>query len=456
MHPSQVAIHWIQANRHALQTFAELVHAMPDPMSIHGFVNIEDCHATVEPFDPSYHGDIAGLIITDTFVTHVGRAEYRGVDSLVSLMFHTGIGLRAMYANLNKHFWQLVDSDVGGYIKLMQPQIDLVNSHAVSKAVLLAGGRWVTREVQSLPDHLAHLPLNKSILVTRMLDHTVFGLELAEITSLGHCYEVATVTAVTKGSVEDLMQRLMRQIQPMRTYAVAGIANAVNAATELLNTLGEQVAHANTYPLAKLGLFANFQWQSSVLDQLPPHLAHAEPGQMVLSIGRLNGVAAYLEMAQVVDVHGVCNIRTMRAEGVDGIGSMMAAVSEACLEYSRLEAIRKQHADRPVQVKLPPPPRPDPTIDVASLAIVKNIEECLQIDLGRAIYTLQLDLKAPLKRTMTITAPDTPTLNKAADSVYSTCVKIGKDGKRGCSVTVSRFARSVVVTITPTDRVIHI
>jgi hypothetical protein len=452
MHPSQVAIHWIQANRHALQTFAELVHAMPDPMSIHGFANIEDCHVTVEPFDPSYHGDIAGLIITDAFVTHVGRTEYRGVDSLVSLMFHTGIGLRAMYANLNKHFWQLVDSDVGDYIKLMQPQIDLVNARGLSKVVPLAGRRWVTREVQSLPDHLAHLPLNKSILVTRMLDHTVFGLELVEITSLGHCYEVATVTAVNKGSVEDLMQRLMCQIKPMRTYAVAGITNAAGA---LLNTLGEQADYANTYPLATLGLFANYQWQSSVLDQLPPHLAHAEPGQMVLSIGRLNGLAAYLELTHVVDAHGVCNIRTIRAEGVDGIGSMMAAVSEACLEYSRLEAIRKQHAERPSPAT-PSAPRPDPTIDVASLAIVKNIEECLQIDLGRAIYTLQLDLKAPLKRTMTITAPDTPTLNKAADSVYSTCVKIGKDGKRGCSVTVSRFARSVVVTITPTDRVIHI
>lgn len=449
MHPSQVAIHWIQANRHALQTFAELVHAMPDPMSIHGFANIEDCHVTVEPFDPSYHGDIAGLIITDAFVTHVGRTEYRGVDSLVSLTFHTGIGLRAVYANLNKHFWQLVDSDVGDYIKLMQPQIDLVNARGLSKVVPLAGRRWVTREVQSLPDHLAHLPLNKSILVTRMLDHTVFGLELVEITSLGHCYEVATATAVTKGSVEDLMQRLMCKIQPMR-------ANAVNAATELLNTLGEQVDYANTYPLATLGLFANYQWQSSVLDQLPPHLAHAEPGQMVLSIGRLNGLAAYLELTHVVDAHGVCNIRTIRAEGVDGIGSMMAVVSEACLEYSRLETTRKQHADRPVHDELPPTPRPAQIIDVAMLAIVKSIEDCLQIDLGRVEYTVVLDLKNPLKRTMTITAPDTLTLNKAADTVYSTCVKIGKDRKRGCSVTVSRFARSVVVTITPTDRVIHI
>ena len=455
MHPSQVAIHWIQANRYALQTFAELVHAMPDPMSIHTAVSIGNCHVTVEPFDPSYHGDIAGLIITDAFVTHVGRTEYRGVDSLVSLMFHTRIGLRAMYANLNKHFWQLVDSDVGDYIKQLRGDIEAANTYEFDMAALTADAqeRWVTYEVCTLPAHLAHLPLNQPTLVVRTLNNTAFGLEMANIASLGYCYKVTTYRATSKASIEYLMERVMRQIKDIRAKSAVDIRWTTTA---LLNTLGEQVDYANTYPLAMLGLFANFQWQSSVLDQLPPHLAHAEPGQMVLSIGRLNGVAAYLELAHVVDAHGVCNIRTIRADGVDGIGSMMATVSEACLEYSRLEAIRKQHADRPVQVKLPPAPRPDPTIDVASLAIVKNIEECLQIDLGRAIYTLELDLKAPLRRTMTITTPDTKTLKAAADSVYSTCVKIGKDCKRGCSVTVSCFARSVVVTITPTDRVIHI
>jgi hypothetical protein len=450
MHPSQKEIHWIQANRYALQTFAEFVHAMPDPMSMHGFVSIGDCHVTVEPYDPVYHSDIAGLIITDTFVTHVGRTQHRGVDALVSLMFHTHTGLRAMYVNLKRYFWQLVDSDIGGYINQLGGDIEAANTYEFDMAAL---DGCVSREMATLPKYLSHLPLNQPTLVVRLLDNCTVGLEMADIKSLGHCYVVTTKTATSKASVASMMGEVSRQIQRIRDIAAVGVAPATTA---LLNTLGEQVDYANTYPLAKLELFANYSWQSLVLDQLPEHLTHAVPGQMVLSIGKRNGVAAYLELAHVVDASGVCNVRTMRAEGVDGIGAMMAAISEACLEYSRLEPVRDQPAAHPVQVKLPPAPRPDPTIDTAMLAIVKTIEECLQIDLGRALYTVVLDLKAPLRRTMTITTPDTKTLKAAADSVYSTCVKIGKDYKRGCSVTVSCFARSVVVTITPTDRVIHI
>jgi hypothetical protein len=100
--------------------------------------------------------------------------------------------------------------------------------------------------------------------------------------------------------------------------------------------------------------------------------------------------------------------------------------------------------------------RPTTALTVAMLAIVKTIEDCLQIDLGRAVYTLDLDLSNLLRRTMTLSAADDKTLDMAAESIYSTCVKIGKDHKRGCSVTVSRFASAVVVTVTPTDRVIHI
>lgn len=556
---------WIESNRKSLMVLAEFINIIPDPMIVHRQIPIGECVITAEAFDPNHHLTHPKLIVTQVFVVHAGRMSYRGEDCLVQIMFPTTAGLVAMYLNLTHYFWRLVTPGMAPYLESLATKISEANQLPLDEMGVFDSYIMTSRVMTTPPPHLMSMPLDKTVVMARELDGTVFGLEVARLTSTSNAYHVSTITVTQTSEVDKIMsvladaqtcfnsrnrewalnqdaqdnnpclklyvitdsiqarltatmglvmyrvfvtqdsdnRGLKLSVSPMVTSALPMIESAIqgaledlrthdnltcttalttlsnmvvvalrldmpsmnarvtpattvsNEVTTLLNSLGEQVDYANTYPLAMLGLFANFKWQSSVLDQLPPHLAHAEPGQMVLSIGRLNGVAAYLELAHVVDAHGVCNIRTIRADGVDGIGSMMATVSEACLEYSRLEVIRRQHAERPSPAK-PSAPRPNQTIDVASLAIVKSIEECLQIDLGRATYTLETNLKAPLRRTMTVTAPKAKTLAAAADSVYSTCVKIAADRKHGCSVTVSRFARSVVVTITPTDRVIHI
>lgn len=326
MQTSVTPYHWVHANRTSLNTLAEFVHEMPNPMQIHNHANIRDCRVTVEPYDAEHHADICGLIITDSFVTHVGRALYNDQDSLVSLMFHTLDGLKSMYAALTKHFWNLVDPDIAAFINQIRFHINHFNQIALSRVELLPSHDWLIRETMAPPTHLNHLRLDQTALVIRKFDGVVFGLELANLGATEQCYSIMSATAIRKTAVNGMM------------------------------------------------------------------------------------------------------------------------------EYIKTSLVKRP----PTTAVKAPTPRPDPSIDVASLAIVKSIEECLQIDLGRALYTVVLDLKAPLRRTMTITTPDTKTLKAAADSVYSTCVKIGKDYKRGCSVTVSCFARSVVVTITPTDRVIHI
>lgn len=323
MHSSQKETHWIQANRHALQTFAEFVHLMPDPISMHRGAKIEDCHVTVEPYDDDQHGDVSGLIITDAFVTHVGRVVHRDGDTLASLSFHTIAGLRAMYANLSMQFWQLVDSDVADYITQLQSQIDLVSQYRLPKSSELAGRTWLVREMETLPDYLSAIPINHTTLIVRELGGVVFGLELIDITSLGHCYEVATCTVTNKASIKELMADLLSRVNAQQPTAVPTL-----------------------YPLS--------------------------------------------------------------------------------------------------------------TVAIAMASIAKTIEECLTMDLGRAACTVKVDSKNLLKRTLVITAPIDKTLIAVTKSIYSTCVKMGKDRKHGCSVTMSQFAHSVVVTITPTDRVIHI
>lgn len=326
MQTSVTPYHWVHANRTSLNTLAEFVHEMPNPMQIHFDANISDCHVTIEPYDAENHADICGLIITDSFVTHVGRALYNDQDVLVSLMFHTVDGLKLMYAALTKHFWNLVDPDIAAFINQIRFHINHINQIALSKAELLPTPCWLIRKTTTPPAHLSHLSLDQTALVIRSFDGDVFGLELANVGADEQGYTIMSATAIRKTSVNGMM------------------------------------------------------------------------------------------------------------------------------EYIKTSLVKRP----PTTAVKAPTPRPKPSIDVASLAIVKSIEECLQIDLGRAKYTLELDLKAPLRRTMTVTAPKDKTLAAAAESIYSTCVKIGKDYKRGCSVTVSCFARSVVVTITPTDRVIHI
>ena len=560
---------WIESNRTSLMVLAEFINNIPDPMTVHRQIPIGECVITAEAFDPNHHLTHPKLIVTQVFVVHAGRMTYRGEDCLVQIMFPTTAGLVAMYLNLTHYFWRLVTPGMAPYLESLATKISEANQLPLDEMGVFDSYIMTKRVMTTPPPHLMTLPLDKTVVMTRELDGTVFGLEVARLTSTSSAYHVSTITVTQTSEVDKIMsvladaqiafnsrsrewalnqdaqdnnpcrklytitdaiqdrltatmglvmyrvfvtqdsdnRGLKLSVAPMVTSALAMIESAINAAlqdlrthdnltcnaqvtthsnmvvmvvvalrletpsmnarvtpattvsnevTALLNSLVEQVGHANHYPLAKLELFANYSWQSLVLDQLPEHLTHAVPGQMVLSIGKRNGVAAYLELAHVVDASGVCNVRTMRAEGVDGIGAMMAAISEACLEYSRLEPVRDQPAAHPVQVKLPPAPRPDPTIDTAMLAIVKTIEAHLQIDLGKAEYTYTLVLTNPLKRRMSVTAPDDKTLNAVADSIYSTCVKIGKDHKRGCSVTVSRFACSVEVTITPTDRVIHI
>jgi hypothetical protein len=323
---------WIHANRTALTTLAEYVNAMPNPWDVYGGIPAKECIATIEPYNPEYHADVEGLIITETCVTHVGQVHFRGIDVLLSVRFNTLSGLVLMYINLSRCFWNLMEPGIAVELEAMQSTIAEVNRYPLAKMGLKEAFRqhaWSTFTTSVLPEHLQHVQLDTTVVTARTLDGTLFGLEIANVKTDGDEYVVTTLTGHTK----------------------------------------------------------------------------------------------------------------------KGIAEMMAIILETVNGKSQ------QPAERVTTV---PTPRPDPMIDAAMLAIVKSIEHGLQVDLGRAEYTVVLDLKKPLKRTMTISAPDTSTLNKAANSVYSTCVKIGKDYKRGCSVTVSHFACSVIVTITPTDRVIHL
>lgn len=331
---------WIESNRTSLMVLAEFINNIPDPMTVHRQIPIGECVITAEAFDPNHHLTVHKLIITEVFVVHTGRMMYRGEDCLVQIMFPTTAGLVAMYLNLTNYFWQRVTPGMAPYLEALGPKISEANQLPLDEMGVFDSYIMTSRVMPTPPPHLMTLPLDKTVVMTRELDGTVFGLEVARLTSTSSAYHVSTITVTQTSEVDKIM-------------------------------------------------------------------------------------------------------------------SVLADAQIAFNSRSREWALN-QPAAHPVQVKLPPAPRPDPTIDTAMLAIVKTIEECLQIDLGRALYTLELNLKAPLKRTMTITTPDTRTLIAVTESIYSTCVKMGKDRKHGCSVTMSQFAHSVVVTITPTDRVIHI
>lgn len=450
---------WIESNRTSLMVLAEFINNIPDPMTVHRQIPIGECVITAEAFDPNHHLTHPKLIVTQVFVVHAGRMTYRGEDCLVQIMFPTTAGLVAMYLNLTHYFWRLVTPGMAPYLESLATKISEANQLPLDEMGVFDSYIMTKRVMTTPPPHLMSLPLDKTVVMTRELDGTVFGLEVARLTSTSNAYHVSTITVTQTSEVDKIMSVLAdAQIafnSRSREWALNQDAQDNNPCSKLY-TITDAIQDRLTATMG-LVMYRVFVTQDSDNRGLKLSVSPMVTDALPMIEASIQAALADLRTHDNLDCNAQVNTLSNMVVAALRLDTLATpGVSEACLECSRLEPVRDQPAAHPVQVKLPPAPRPDPTIDTAMLAIVKTIEECLQIDLGRALYTLELNLKAPLKRTMTITTPDTRTLIAVTESIYSTCVKMGKDRKHGCSVTMSQFAHSVVVTITPTDRVIHI